>query len=110
MAQDRNAFETIAEQTLEKFMDVIDEALGDRLEVDFEGGILTIEQESVGQYVINKHAPNRQIWMSSPLSGASHFAYDGDSGEWVSTRGGQSLSDLLADELGSITGTELSLD
>ncbi len=110
MELDQTAFETIAERTLERFMDTIDEVLGDRLDVDFESGILTIEDRSLGQYVINKHAPNRQIWMSSPLSGASHFDHDAETGDWVSTRGADTLSGLLADELSTYTGTELNLE
>ena len=110
MVLDQNTFETIAERTLEKFMNVIDEVLGDRLEVDFEGGILTIEQESVGHYVINKHAPYRQIWLSSPISGASHYDYDNKTGMWVSTRGEGILSNLLAEELRSTTGVEITLE
>ena len=32
-------------------------------------GVLTLNLGSHGTYVINKQAPNKQIWMSSPLSG-----------------------------------------
>jgi hypothetical protein len=30
-------------------------------------GVMTIKLGSLGTYVINKQAPNRQIWMSSPV-------------------------------------------
>ena len=29
-----------------------------------------------GTWVVNKHAPTRQIWLSSPKSGARHYAFD----------------------------------
>lgn len=109
MTMDQSEFETIADRTLEGFMETIDENLGDRLDVDMEGGILTIELDSGGQYVINKHAPNRQIWMSSPISGACHFSYDADRKEWMDTRGGFGLSDLLAKELEAATGAPITL-
>lgn len=32
-------------------------------------GVLTLNLGSHGTYVINKQSPNKQIWMSSPLSG-----------------------------------------
>ena len=32
-------------------------------------GVLTLNLGSHGTYVINKQAPNKQIWVSSPVSG-----------------------------------------
>jgi len=106
---DDSAFETLADGTLQALMDAIEEALGDYLEVDLQNGILTIEVDGGGEYVINKHGPNRQIWMSSPVSGASHFDHDDEMG-WVSTRGGGRLAVILADELSAATGEEVDAD
>ena len=107
---DEATFEAHAAATLEGLMDAIDQALGDHLDVDLEGGVLTIELDGGGQYVINKHAPNRQIWMSSPASGASHFGYDGEGRRWVATRGGAVLSEMLAQELAAATGIAFMID
>ena len=109
MSLEESAFETLARETLERFIDAIDEAMGEVLDVDIQGGVLTIELDTGGQYVINKHAPSRQIWVSSPASGAAHFDYDGNTGQWVSSRGGAPLCELLADELSAATGTALTL-
>ena len=109
MSLDESTFETVAAKSLERFMDAIEGALGDVLDVDLQGGILTIELDSGGQYVINKHGPNRQIWMSSPFSGASHYDYDGETGGWVSTRDGGSLADVLAGELTKAAGVAFTL-
>ncbi len=106
---DENTFHTAADHTLERFFDAIDAQLGDSLEVDLEGGVLTVELENGGSYVINKHAPNRQIWMSSPASGASHFDYDEASGQWLGTRGGGALAAMLAEELAEATGEAVDL-
>jgi frataxin len=109
MSLDESAFETLADKTLQGFMDRIDEELGDTLDVDLDGGILTIELETGGQYVINKHAPNRQVWLSSPASGAAHFDFNGTT--WVSTRDDAIiLPRLLANELATATGRAFSLD
>jgi frataxin len=109
MSLDENAFEALADQTLQRFMDHIDAVLGDCLDVDLDGGILTIEFDSGDQYVVNKHAPNRQIWMSSPVSGASHFDFDGEA--WISSRDPTTfLAGLLAGELAAATGQAFSLD
>ena len=110
MTIDEHAFETLADKTMHGIFDIIDNKLSDYLEVDFEEGIITIELDSGGQYVINKHAPNRQIWMSSPVSGASHFSYDAGSGGWVATRHGGTLSGMLAQELSQATGVAVSFD
>lgn len=61
--------------------------------------------------MINKQPPNKQIWLSSPLTGPKRFdwALHGDSmqhkeggatGEWIYLRDETSLSDLLRKEIG----------
>ena len=105
---DERAFETLAEETLRGFMTRIEDALD--ADVDLRGGILTIELDDGRQYVVNKHAPNRQIWLSSPLSGASHYAWDEAARAWRSTRGGAILADVLAAELAQISGSDIRFD
>jgi frataxin len=106
---DERAFETLADRTLQHLFARIDEELADAVEADLRGGILTLELDDGRQYVINKHAPNRQIWMSSPVSGASHYQHDAASGEWRSTRDGASLAARLAGELATLTGAGVAL-
>lgn len=106
---DDSRFESLAEATLARLQAQIEAALDD-VDVELRGGILTLELEDGRQYVINKHAPNRQIWMSSPLSGAAHFAFDASAGEWRSTRGDAQLHQLLAAELAAITSQVVVLD
>lgn len=108
MPLDDTQFETLADETLTDMMDAIDEALGDVLDVDLESGILNIELDSGATYVINKHGPNKQIWMSSPKSGATHYDYDESAGVWRGTREDTVLTDLLADELHKLTGKPFS--
>ena len=110
MTIDVNKFNGLADETLDYLLDVIDEKLGDILEVDMENGMLTIDIESGGQYIINKHGPNRQIWLSSPLSGAFHYNFDAASETWVDSRGGEGLKPRLAGELSRLTGVPFSLD
>ena len=104
-----SAFQAEADRTLADLLERIEDSLGDDLDVDLQGGILTIELASGGQYVVNKHAPNRQIWLSSPTSGAAHFGHEPGRG-WISTRGGAALHELLAQELSSATGTTIAFD
>jgi frataxin len=105
-----SAFHAIADEALNEIALAIETHLDDRLDVELQQGILTIDLEGGGQYVINKHAPNRQIWLSSPKSGAWHFASTGPGAAWSSTRDpGTTLGGLLRQELGVATGVYLDL-
>lgn len=96
---DEAAFQTVADATLTELMERIEATRGDEVEVDLEGGVLTIELDSGAQYLINKHGPMRQIWLSSPVSGAGHYDYDAEKESWVNSRTGETLSAVLAAEL-----------
>jgi frataxin len=113
MAMDQSAFERQAAALLEAFFDEIDATLGDELDVDYEGGILTIKLPDGRTFLVNKHAPNREIWLSSPVSGAWHFAFDAGDALWRSTRavaeGPDNLAALLEAELNDLTGGGLDL-
>jgi frataxin len=104
---DERAFETLAGQTLAMIAERLEDALSDGADVELRGGILTIICEDGGQFVLNKHAPSRELWLSSPVSGATHFARRGD--DWVSTRGPDSLAVRLAADIEARTGTRVDL-
>ena len=84
MSLDESRFTALADQVLEHLCDTVDDVLGDVVDADLHAGILTLSLSGGGQYIINKHAPNREIWMSSPVGGATHFTFA--DGQWVSTR------------------------
>jgi frataxin len=107
---EESAFQAAAEATLGRLYMVIDERLGDDIDAELRGGILTLELEDGRQYVINKHAPTKQLWLSSPVSGAAHFDYDEPSRSWRSTRGGPPLAERLAAELAAATGRDIAFD
>ena len=104
---DERAFESLVARILADFADRLDQALDDAAEVEFRGGILTVSCADGRQFVVNKHAPTREIWLSSPISGAVHFARRGE--EWVSTRGPDRLADRLAQDISAATGVEVVL-
>jgi frataxin len=106
---DQSQFAAAADRTLRALFDALDQGLPDA-DVDLREGILTVELEDGRQYVINKHAPNRQIWLSSPVSGAAHFDLDAATGTWRSTRGGAELKQLLAAELANAAGADIAFD
>lgn len=107
---DLNAFQNIADQTLETLFDALDEQVGDVVEVDFDNDVLTLVRVDGRQYIINKHAPNQEIWLSSPVSGAAHFSYDEASKRWASTRSNATLHVLLGAEMSTLTQKTVSLE
>ena len=87
-----SAFESLADSLLA----ALEEGIG--TDAELQGGILTVERDE-GTWVVNKHGPTRQVWLSSPLSGARHYAFDQASGLWRDTRGGADLLSHLSAEL-----------
>ena len=92
-----SAFESLANSLLA----ALEEGIGAHVDAELQGGILTVDGDD-GTWVVNKHAPTRQIWVSSPKSGARHYAFDAGSGQWRDTRGGGELLATLSDELGVV--------
>ena len=88
------AFASLADSLLES----LEEAIGAETDAELQGGVLTIQGDA-GTWLVNKHAPTRQIWLSSPKSGAHHYAFEAASGLWQDTRGGPDLLATLAAEL-----------
>ena len=110
MALDEKRFQTLAADTLDRLLAAIEETCADRAEVEFEGGILTVSPASGGQFVVNRHGPTRQIWLSSPQSGAWHFAWDEGAAAWRSTRGKETLVEVLERDLAQALGQTVKLD
>ncbi|KIW06333.1 iron donor protein CyaY [Verruconis gallopava] len=86
------------------------ESKGD-LDVEYSAGVLSIDMGEKGTYVINKQPPNKQIWLSSPISGPKRYDWvlysegqdqkEGSGvGDWVYLRDGTSLTQLLKKEIG----------
>lgn len=95
---DETLFKTLSDRFLTDTADALEAADADgKLDVEYQDGILTITLPGKKQYVVNQHTPMRQIWLSSPVSGAFHFDYK--NGEWIGTRGGENLLALLKAEL-----------
>lgn len=77
------------------------------LDCDMGQGVLTITIPHSGTYVINKQPPNKQIWLSSPISGPKR--YDWADGKWVYLRDHSTLGELLRHETKNATNEELDL-
>ncbi|KAL2799187.1 hypothetical protein BJX66DRAFT_333482 [Aspergillus keveii] len=87
---------------------------GHDIEAEYSAGVLNISVPGVGTYVLNKQPPNKQIWLSSPISGPKRYDWvvEGDqmhekqdtrpfvNGQWICLRDDSNLTDLLNGELG----------
>jgi CyaY protein len=62
------------------------------LDSDLEAGILTLECPDGSRIIVNRQAPNREIWVAA-RSGGFHFAFR--DGAWRDTRSGAELYSSL---------------
>ncbi|CAD5116897.1 DgyrCDS5740 [Dimorphilus gyrociliatus] len=70
-------------------------------DVEYANGVLTVKfGHAHGTYVINKQSPNKQIWLSSPLSGPKR--YDFLDNRWIYKHDSSCLHDLLSKEISEI--------
>lgn len=99
-------YNKIANHYLEQMIDELEQLAETSPEIDCElsQGVLTLTVPSLGSYVINKQPPNKQIWLSSPVSGPKRFDLIG--GRWITLRDGSSLTDLVGEEIKEGLGVE----
>ncbi|RMZ53064.1 hypothetical protein APUTEX25_001183, partial [Auxenochlorella protothecoides] len=103
-------FHVVCESTLEELQDKLDAFVEDNDldgDVEYSQGVLTLRLGTKGTYVINKQAPNHQIWSSSPVSGP--VRYDYIDGRWVYRRDGHDLLERLETEVKELTGLTIHL-
>ncbi|XP_042242610.1 frataxin, mitochondrial-like isoform X2 [Homarus americanus] len=103
-------YEQVCEDTLESLTEFLEDlAATDNVPEDadilYSSGVLTLKLGSFGTYVINKQTPNKQIWLSSPVSGPKR--YDFVDGVWVYKHSGVTLHHLLSQELSSVFKTDI---
>ena len=83
----------------------IDQAEGD-LDWALNDGVLSIDCGAGGKLVVNRHLPNREIWIAAK-SGGFHFREV--AGIWRDTRSGEELGVALARLLTLQAGIEIEL-
>ncbi|KZV77631.1 Frataxin [Peniophora sp. CONT] len=103
----------IADQTLDRMLESLEELIDTRgdpsFEVDYSSGVLTLDLGTHGKYVINKQPPNKQIWLSSPVSGPKRYDLSRETGDWVYARDKHTLGVLLNEELSVAFGEDIDL-
>ena len=96
-------YHRLADNYIDELVAELEELQEDREEVDVEysAGVLTLVFPPNGTYVLNKQPPNKQIWLSSPVSGPKRYDFvgEGEDGKWIYLRDGSTLTSLLKEEL-----------
>ncbi|XP_026806046.1 LOW QUALITY PROTEIN: frataxin, mitochondrial [Rhopalosiphum maidis] len=95
-------FEQTCNETLESLCEYFEQIIEDNPQLEnpdilFSDGVLTVQLgEPYGTYVINRQTPNKQIWLSSPISGPKRYDFNGI--KWIYKHDGVSLHELLTCE------------
>ncbi|KAF5651798.1 hypothetical protein F25303_3915 [Fusarium sp. NRRL 25303] len=106
-------YHDLADEYLDNVVGKFEELQDQRedIDVDFSAGVLSISWPDKGTYIINKQPPNKQIWLSSPISGPKRYDWclfgEGQNekegtavGDWIYVRDGSSLNQVFSEELG----------
>eukprot|EP00889_Picochlorum_renovo_P008911 jgi/Picre1/35941/NNA_003398.t1 len=96
------------EYLVEAFENLLDDIDADDADVELSQGVLNLNLGSIGTYVINKQTPNKQIWVSSPVSGP--VRYDFVKGFWTYKRDGHLFHQRLEEEIKALTGVDIDLN
>jgi CyaY protein len=76
----------------------------DELDVDLEGGVLSITCPDDTRVIVNRQTPNREIWVAARTGG---FHFSAREGAWHDTRSGEELFASLTRILDSQAGIRL---
>lgn len=95
-------------QRVEKIFAGIEQAV-DAADADIEcsvqEGIMELEFGDGSKIIINRHGPNREIWVAAK-SGGFHYAWDGKA--WLNTRDGSELLATLTNLIRRQGGVDVS--
>jgi CyaY protein len=69
-------------------------------------GVLTVECEDGSKLIVNRHVPNRELWVAAK-AGGFHFRLE--AGAWRDTRSGDELGAALARLFRAQAGVALDL-
>jgi len=104
---EEQVFEAQAAKILEEWAEIIED--GADVDVDCDGSVLSVELDDGRVFILNRHRPLTQIWLSSPISGASHFAWDAEQANWLGTREQGPLDELFSKDLTEALGQPVTL-
>lgn len=92
-------FNELADAVFQRIELAIDDADAD-IDYDSNGTVMEMEFADGSKVIVNRHVPNREIWLAAK-SGGFHYALQ--DGSWLSQRDGSELFGKLSElvQLGS---------
>ena len=92
-------FNELADAVFQRIEQAIDESDAD-IDYDSNGTVMEMEFTDGNKLIVNRHVPNREIWLAAK-SGGFHYAMQ--DGRWFSQRDGSELFAKLGElvQLGS---------
>ena len=69
-----------------------------------QDGVLNVIVGELGTFVLNKQAPNLQLWLSSPISGPLRYNYSSTDAAWRNSRDDHELLALLTSDFAELVG------
>lgn len=98
-----NEFNELADAVFERIETALDNSDTD-IDYDSNGSVMEIEFDDGSKVIVNRHAPNREIWLAAK-SGGFHYSFQ--DGQWLSQRDGSELYARLSELVQAGTGERL---
>lgn len=98
-----SGFKEAADAVFHRIEQTID-ASGADIDYDNNGTILEMEFKDGSKVIVNRHVPNREIWLAAKSGG---FHYTLKDGIWLSQRDGSELFAKLAELVQAGSGEKL---
>jgi CyaY protein len=93
-------FDALVDLVFDRIVDTLDASNAD-CDIELNQGVLEITCADDSKIIVNRHAPNQEIWLAAK-SGGFHFKHVGD--DWIDTRGCDRLAAALARVVALQTG------
>ncbi|KAG9390788.1 Frataxin [Carpediemonas membranifera] len=103
-----NVFTSISEDWLDALTCWLEDNDPGFEEIEYHDGVLTFKIPDGMTFVVNRQTPNRELWLSSPVRGPSHFQLYSVDGrpEWIESKTGSNLHAVLEEDVSKLLGVE----
>ena len=103
-------FRRQAQDTLNRLEENLEYQLSDQIDFDLREESLQITLASGHIWLLNRHTPSQELWLSSPFKGGLRFGWCSQNQQWISTRSTQDeLFEFLEKDLTDALGFVMEL-